>query len=101
MKDISSLMPDPSLPAIGSRQKIKTSASFWFLWLFLLAMTSSVFLFTLGIAPMLHKDEFTTLELGRAVLHPHTDWSVTWLTAKSQPAFVWFYIGPVIQEASF
>jgi hypothetical protein len=74
---------------------------FWIMWRLALLLISTVFVFTMDIAPLLHKDEFTTLELGRTILYPNTDWSLTWLTARSQPAVIWFYIGPVLQELSF
>jgi hypothetical protein len=74
---------------------------FWGKWLFVLACISLIFSATLAIAPFLHKDEFMIVDLGRIILHPKTDWSITWLTNRNEPVLFWSYVGPVMQEFAF
>src|SRR3954454_11949518 len=74
---------------------------FWAKWFMCLAVISVIFLISMDIAPYLHTDEFTIIDLGRIILHPNTNWSITWMTEMDQPVFVWFYLGPVLQEFAF
>ncbi|MEJ5961907.1 ArnT family glycosyltransferase [Pedobacter immunditicola] len=75
--------------------------SFWLKWLCSIIFISFFFIATIDSTPYLHKDEPTTIELGRNTLQPDSDWSIAWLTLKKQPVFTWFYIGPVLQELTY
>ena len=77
------------------------SKGYWLFWLFITSIIAGINLTTMSVAPYLHSDEFTIIELGRIMLNPGTDWALPWLTSKDQPVLVWFYVGPVIQELSF
>jgi len=79
----------------------KNHYSFWLKWLCSLIFISFFFIITIGNTPYLHKDETTTIELGRNTLHPDSDWSVAWLMSKNKPVLTCFYIGPVLQEFSY
>jgi hypothetical protein len=72
----------------------------WGKWLVALAIVSLIQLATMSFAPKLHSDEFMTLELGRIILHPNTDWSIAWLADRGQPVLIWYYLGPFLQEFS-
>src|SRR6478735_1099732 len=74
---------------------------FWVLWFFAIAAVGITYITILSVAPYLHSDEFTIVELGRIMLHPTTDWGLPWLITKDQPVFIWFYVGPMLQELSF
>lgn len=71
------------------------------IWGFILLSSSLIFLMLIDIAPFLHIDEFMTVDLGRVVLQSDSDWSIAWMIERSQPAFVFFYIGPVLQELAY
>ena len=73
----------------------------WIKWLLALVPIAIVFGATLPIAPFLHKDEFMIVDLGRIILNPGTDWSITWLTDEVAPVLLYSYLGPVMQELSF
>jgi len=79
----------------------KSRLGFWTKWLLVLIPIAIVFGATLPIAPFLHKDEFMIVDLGRIILNPETDWSITWLTDSATPVFLYSYLGPVMQELSF
>jgi hypothetical protein len=71
---------------------------FWGIWIFALALIFTVFFAVIDVAPFLHLDEFMTIDLGRVILQPKSDWSIAWMMDRDQPAFVFFYLGPVFQE---
>lgn len=74
---------------------------FWINWVIIVITLSIIHLASVDVAPFLHSDEFLILDLGRIILHPDTQWSIAWLTGNDQPVFVWFYLGPVLQELVF
>jgi hypothetical protein len=76
-------------------------SAFWRIWFIAISTIVVIYLSTIGIAPFLHSDEFLILDLGRIVLSPDTEWSIAWLADKNQPVFVWFYLGPVLQEGVY
>lgn len=73
----------------------------WWLWVAALCPVIFTFFLVLDIAPFMHIDEFMTVDLGRVILQPDTTWSIAWMIERNQAAFVFFYIGPVLQELSF
>lgn len=75
--------------------------SFWLKWLCSIIFISFFFIITIDSTPFLHGDEFATIELGRNILQPKSDWSTLWLSLEKQPVFTWFYIGPVLQELTY
>jgi hypothetical protein len=56
---------------------------------------------TLTISPTLWQDEAQTIEHGRAVLNPNSDWGITWNDSTNRPVRPWTYVGPVVQEIAF
>lgn len=74
---------------------------FWGIWIVALVLVLLIFSLVLNVAPFLHIDEFMTVDLGRVILQPDSAWSIAWMTERSQPAFVFFYIGPVLQELAY
>lgn len=75
--------------------------SFWWLWLFAITAIAIIYIAGMDVAPYLDEDEFMIVDLGRIILHPKTGWSITWLIDKNEPAYVFFYIGPVINEFGY
>ncbi|WP_018479250.1 hypothetical protein [Pontibacter roseus] len=73
----------------------------WRVWLCVVVVALIPLLTVLDIAPFLHIDEFMTVDLGRTILQPDSGWSIAWMHERSQPAFVFFYLGPVLQELTF
>lgn len=73
----------------------------WWLWVAALCPVIFTFFLVLDIAPFMHIDEFMTVDLGRVILQPDTTWSIAWMIERNQAAFVFFYIGPVLQELAF
>jgi hypothetical protein len=74
---------------------------FWGKWLLAALAVLLIFSLTIEVAPFLHKDEFMIIDIGRIILNPDTDWSITWLVKRGEPVFLWFYVGPVVQELAF
>lgn len=92
----------PFLQSTIARQPSKVVESiFWIKWSGCILFLLILFVFTLQVAPFLHMDEVLTVELGRTILHSRTDWSITWMTDRNEPAFVFFYIGPLLQEVMY
>lgn len=81
----------PWLAEIANRQV-------WALWGVAVAVVLLLFFNIMEVAPFLHIDEFMTVDLGRVILHPDSTWSIAWMVEREQPAFVFFYIGPLLQE---
>jgi hypothetical protein len=73
----------------------------WRKWLLIISVISIAYATTLQVAPFLHMDELLTVELGRIILHPRTNWSIAWMCERNQPSFFIFYLGPVLQEAAY
>ncbi|WP_162052629.1 hypothetical protein [Pontibacter pamirensis] len=78
-----------------------TSWRYWRIWLLGLSVISVTFIATMDTGPYLHSDEFVTLELGRIILNPSTDWSITWLVDQQQPVILFSYLGAVLQEFTY
>jgi hypothetical protein len=78
-----------------------TSLSFWWIWVLLISIVAIVVVITLEFAPFLFMDEFMNVDLGRTILNPYTDWSITWITEDSQPVFLITYLGPVLQYFAY
>ncbi|MCH4822751.1 hypothetical protein ML462_06155 [Gramella lutea] len=78
-----------------------TNKKFWKFWGLTLIIISAIFIAEMDVAPYLDEDEFMIVDLGRIILHPETGWSITWMMDRNEPAFVFFYIGPVIFELSY
>lgn len=74
---------------------------FWKFWGLVLIIISAIFIAEMDVAPYLDEDEFMIVDLGRIILDPETGWSITWMMERNEPAFVFFYIGPVIFELSY
>ena len=71
------------------------------LWIFVNVLLFLIYLSTISIAPYMHPDELMTVDLGRVILYPNTNWSIAWLTDKNQPVVSLFYVGPVLQELAY
>jgi len=71
------------------------------LWVIINVLLFLTYLSTISIAPYLHPDELMTVDLGRVILYPNTNWSIAWLTDTNQPVVSLFYVGPVLQESAF
>ncbi|WP_108210824.1 hypothetical protein [Pontibacter mucosus] len=74
---------------------------FWGVWAAALTPVLIMFSLVLDIAPFMHIDEFMTIDLGRVILQPDTTWSIAWMLERNQAAFVFFYVGPVLQELAY
>lgn len=74
---------------------------FWQIWFSALVLVSIALFSLMDVAPSLHGDEFMIVDLGRVILQPDSNWSITWMTDRNEPAFVFFYLGPVLQELAF
>jgi hypothetical protein len=55
----------------------------------------------MDVAPYLHKDEVIIVDLGRIILNQNSEWSINWLIDHNQPAFLFTYVGPVLQELAY
>lgn len=73
----------------------------WWLWLLTVIVIAAIFISEMDVAPYLHGDEFMIVDLGRIILHPDSNWSITWMVERNEPAFIFFYIGPVINEIAY
>ncbi len=73
----------------------------WKFWGLALILIAAIFIAGMDVAPYLDEDEFMIVDLGRIILDPKSDWSITWMMERNEPAFVFFYIGPVINEISY
>ena len=82
---------------------INTSGNkiFWIAWWGCVLTVVCIYSMTMDVAPFLHKDEFMIVDLGRIVLNPQTEWSITWLTSKDAPVLLGSYLGPVLQEMTY
>lgn len=87
-----------SSPNYVSKMERLRLKPFWLKWLVISFVVGLVFLATMNLAPYLHVDEFMTVDLGRNILHPDTDWSVAWFLNQNQPVFIISFLGPVLQE---
>ena len=74
---------------------------FWGIWVFTLILILAIFLAVMDVAPYLHKDEVIIVDLGRIILNQHAEWSINWLIDQNQPAFLFTYVGPVLQELAY
>src|SRR5215218_7185340 len=83
-------------------RKAKSNANlYWSIWLLSLLGIATIFSIIIQVAPYLFMDEVLTVDLGRTILHPHTDWSIGWMTSNDRPAFLLPYLGSVLQELSY
>ncbi|MFD3002752.1 hypothetical protein ACFS7Z_20440 [Pontibacter toksunensis] len=78
-----------------------SSLWYWGMWLLGLLVVSVAFIVTMDTGSYLHSDEFVTLELGRVILNPDTDWSINWLVDQQQPVILFSYLGAVLQELTY
>lgn len=51
--------------------------------------------------PFLHPDELIIVDLGRNILEPSSNWTVSWIPNIQEPAFLISYLGVVIQELNY
>lgn len=77
------------------------SGGFRWVWLATLVIVFLVQAWTLGVLPHMQQDEAQITDYGRLALQPHSDWSVTWLTARDKPLLLWTYLGPLIAEIGY
>jgi len=71
-------------------QPDSVSRMLWRKWLLIITVIFIAYAATLQVAPFLHMDELLTVDLGRIMLHPRTDWSIAWMAERSQPSFFFF-----------
>ncbi len=74
----------------------------WRCWFLFLGLVLAAFLPSLGNWPIfVWQDEVQTVDFGRVVLDPHTDWAVSWSTFDHKPLFPISYLGCVGAEAAY
>lgn len=73
----------------------------WWLWGVFIILIAVIFISEMDVTPYLHGDEFMIVDLGRIILHPDSKWSITWLIERNEPVYVFFYIGPVLNEIAY
>ncbi|MCF4102176.1 hypothetical protein L1I30_10895 [Gillisia sp. M10.2A] len=78
--------------------RINSRRYFWKIWMIFVFIIATIFFTVLDYAPFLHIDEFTIVDLGRTILNPRSDWSITWMISENHPAINVFYLGAVFQE---
>ena len=73
----------------------------WLCWLILCAVIAVTQALTLDIDPLIKQDEVQIVDYGRVVLHPSTEWALTWYAQGAFPVLPLNYPGIVLQELAF
>lgn len=73
----------------------------WRWWMFFLMLALMLFAPSLGMSPSVWQDEVQFVDWGRVMLHPHTDWAVTWLAHAQKPLMPISYLGCIGEELAY